>query len=92
MFLLNLLLFWVPIVGPFIAGYVGGKAAGSLRNALLAVFLPSIVLGICIFFYISVFTGFPFLGMMIASGGVALVVSMDVGPLLLGAIIGGLIG
>ena len=38
MFLISLLLFWRPFVGPLIAGIVGGKYAGGVGGALMAVF------------------------------------------------------
>ena len=45
MFFISLLLFWLPVFGPLIAGFVGGKKAGGVGSALGAVFLPAIVLG-----------------------------------------------
>ena len=42
MILLSILLFWLPVAGPFLAGLVGGKKAGSLGNALLSAILPAI--------------------------------------------------
>ena len=38
MFLISILLFWLPGIGSLIAGVVGGKVAGSVGNALLAAF------------------------------------------------------
>ena len=51
MFVLSLLLFWLPIVGPLIAGFVGGRKAGSLSNSIVAAFLPAIVFGVALFFF-----------------------------------------
>ena len=59
MFLLSILLFWLPFIGPLVAGFVGGRKAGSLGNAIVAVFLPGAVFGIALFFLGSVLTGFP---------------------------------
>ncbi len=90
MFLISILLFWLPFVGPLIAGIVGGKKAGSVENALLAVFLPAVVLGILLFAFSATLTGAPIIGFVAAAGGFILVIS-NVGPLLLGAIIGGIL-
>jgi hypothetical protein len=90
MFLISLLLFWLPVVGPFIAGLVGGKKAGGVGEALLAVFLPVIVTGLALTLLGSALTGIPLLGAVIGLG-VSAVLLLHVGPLLVGAIIGGLI-
>lgn len=90
MFLISLLLFWLPVVGPFLAGLVGGKKSGSLGNAIAAVFLPGIAFAILLFALASTLTGVPLLGAIAGAGGFALSL-VHIGPLLLGAIIGGLI-
>ena len=90
MFVLSILLFWLPIIGPLIAGFVGGRKAGGLGNAILAVILPGVLFGIALFFLGSVLTGIPLFG-MIAGAGAAILVLAHVGPLLLGAIIGALV-
>ena len=88
MFIISLLLFWLPVVGPLIAGFVGGKKAGSVGGAILAVFLPIIVTGVALTVFGSALTGIPLLGAVIGLG-VSTVLLLHV--LLLGAIIGGLI-
>ena len=90
MFLISILLFWLPGIGPFIAGIVGGKKAGGILNSIIAVFLPAIVLGIFLFLFASVLTGAPVIGFVAGAGSFVLVIS-NVGPLLLGAIIGGIL-
>lgn len=90
MFLISALLFWLPGIGGFIAGLVGGKAAGSVGNALLAAFLPAIVLGVALFFFAAALTGFIPIAILAGLGGLVLG-SAHIGGLLLGAIIGGLI-
>ena len=45
---LSILLFWLPVAGPLIAGLVGGYKAGDLRRALLAVFLPAVGMGVLV--------------------------------------------
>ena len=89
MFLISILLFWLPGLGPLIAGIVGGKKSGGLLNAILAVFLPAIILGIMLFIFGSALTGAPVIGFVAGAGSFVLVIS-NVGPLLIGAIIGGI--
>ena len=90
MFIISLLLFWLPIVGPLIAGLVGGKKSGGVGNALLAVFLPGIVFGVLLFILATALTGIPLIGSIAGAGGLILAL-VHIGPLLVGAIIGGLI-
>jgi hypothetical protein len=90
MFVISVLLFWLPVVGPLIAGIVGGKKAGDVGAAILAVFLPVIVTGVALTVFGSAFTGIPLLGAVLGLG-VSAVLLLHVGPLLVGAIIGGLI-
>ena len=90
MFLISILLFWLPGFGPFIAGIVGGKKAGGLLNSIIAVFLPAIALGIFLFLFASLLTGAPVIGFVAGAGSFVLVIS-NVGPLLIGAIIGGIL-
>ena len=56
----------------------------------MAVFLPAVVLGILLFAFSSTLTGAPLIGFVAGTGGFILVLS-NVGPLLLGAIIGGIL-
>jgi hypothetical protein len=90
MLFLSFLLGWLPLVGPFLAGLVGGKKAGGVGKALLAVFLPSIVFALVLFALATSLTNLPLIGAIAASGGFVLSLA-GVGPLLLGAIIGGLL-
>jgi hypothetical protein len=87
MFVLSILLFWLPVAGPLIAGFVGGRKAGSLSNALLAVLLPGIIVGVAAFLLASVLTGVPIIGALAGAGGVTLSL-VHVGPMLVAAIIG----
>ena len=89
MAVLSLLLFWLPVLGPVIAGFVGGKKSGGVAGAIAAVFLPSIIFGVLMFVFGSMLTGLPIFGMVAGMGGFALSL-VHVGPLLLGAIVGGL--
>lgn len=90
MFLISILLFWLPGFGPLIAGIVGGKKSGGVVNAIIAVLLPATVLGIFLFLFTSLLTGAPIIGFVAGAGSFILVIS-NVGPLLIGAIIGGIL-
>lgn len=90
MLLISLLLFWLPFFGPLVAGVVGGKAAGGVGAALMAVFLPVVLISVVLFFAGSALTGVPLIGMVAGAGMLVLIVS-NVGPLLLGAIVGGIL-
>ena len=87
MVVLSLLLFWVPIFGPFLAGFVGGRKAGSVGNAVLAAILPGVVFGVALFLLASGLTGLPVLGFVAGAGGLVLALA-HIGPLLFGAILG----
>ena len=89
-FVMSLLLFWLPVLGPFLAGLVGGKKSGSVGNAIAAVFLPGVLFAALLFVLATSLTGLPLLGAVAGAGGLALSMA-HVGPLLLGAIIGGAI-
>jgi hypothetical protein len=90
MFLISILLFWLPGIGSLIAGVVGGKVAGSVGNALLAALLPAMALGILFFLFASMITHFVAIVVLAALGGFILGLT-HAGMLLLGAIIGGVI-
>jgi hypothetical protein len=90
MVLLSLLLCWLPLLGPLLAGIVGGKTAGGVGGALLAALLPSIILGVTLFVLATTLTGFPIIGVVAGMGGMVLALA-GIGPLLLGALIGGLL-
>lgn len=90
MALISLLLFWLPLFGPLIAGLVGGKTAGSAGRGLLAAILPALVLSVLLFMLITAITVLPLIG-VVAAGGTFLLILFQGLPLLLGAFIGGLL-
>jgi len=89
MFLLEILLFWIPFAGSAIAGFVGGKKAGDLGNAMVAVFLPIVVFSVLLGLMATAVLGIPLVGAFAGLGGFMFAVT-HVGPLLLGAAVGGL--
>lgn len=89
MFVISLLLFWLPAFGPLIAGIVGGKIAGGVGSGVLAALLPGVLLAVALFVGGTVLTALPVVGAVIAGGGLLLYV-FYIPPLLIGALIGGL--
>ena len=89
---LSMALFWIPLVGGLIAGYVGGYKAGNMGRAAAAVFLPGVIMWVATFFLGTVLASIPILGpifaFMAGLGAVALS-TMHTIPLLIGALIGG---
>lgn len=88
MFVISALLFWLPVFGSLVAGFVGGKKAGGVGPAVLAVFFPALALAVLSFVFATSVTGLPFIGAIAGAGGFFLS-AVGVGPLLVGAIIGG---
>jgi hypothetical protein len=88
MFVISVLLFWLPGIGSLIAGFVGGKVAGSVGNALAAALLPALLLGGALFFFATALTGMIAIGLLAGLGGLMLGM-VHIGMLLLGAIVGG---
>jgi hypothetical protein len=87
---LALLLFWLPVAGPFIAGFVGGVKAGTIGRAVAAVFLPAIGIGVMVTVAVAYLADWVwFWGVLAGIGGVALML-LNIGPLLIGALLGGL--
>ncbi len=90
---LSVALFWLPIFGGLIAGYVGGRKAGGLGPAVVAVFLPGIALGLISFFLAALLGWIPIIGPLIgfiAGLGGFVLSFMNVVPLMIGAVIGGI--
>ena len=91
MIFISILLFWLPLLGPLIAGFVGGRKAGGVGSAICAVFLPALLIGVFLFTFATVLTGLPLLGVVAGAGSLYLTVG-GIGPLLVGAVIGGAVG
>lgn len=90
MFIISLLLIWLPALGPLIAGIVGGKVAGGVGRGLVAALLPGLLLAVVLFFFGTVLTGLPMIGALIAGSSILLYL-LYVPILLIGALIGGLL-
>ncbi len=85
MIIISILLFWLPILGPLIAGFVGGRKAGSIKNGIIAAILPALILAVIVFVALA---WIPVIGALVA-GVVFIVVVLQSLLLILGAIIGG---
>lgn len=90
MALISLLLFWLPALGPLIAGIVGGKVAGGVGAGLLAAILPGLIFAVLLFVMSTALTGVPLIG-LVAGAGVFILILTQIIPLLIGALIGGLL-
>ena len=90
MAIISLLLFWLPAIGPLIAGIVGGKIAGGVGASLMAALLPGFILAGLLFFAGTLLTGIPLIGAIAAMGTLVLIL-INIIPLLIGALIGGLL-
>jgi len=91
MILLSVLLFWLPVLGPLLAGIVGGKKAGGVGNALLAAILPVFILSGLVWMSFT-FLGLPLAGFLVAgvlAGSFLLYLLFHNFALLCGAMIGG---
>jgi hypothetical protein len=94
MALISVLLFWLPIGSSLIAGYVGGKKAGSASRGAKATLVPGLVVALVAFLGFSILGPIAGLASPAAIGGgiaVVLVVLYLVYtfPLLGGAVVGG---
>lgn len=90
MFVISVLLIWLPGLGPLIAGIVGGRVAGGVGNGLAAALLPGILLAAVLFAGGTLMTGMPVFGAMMAGSGIFLYI-IYIPALLIGALIGGLV-
>ena len=87
MFVLSLLLGWLPLVGPAIAGFVGGMQAGSTGSAILAALVPAIVVS-AIVWLLGAVLDIAILATLLGIG-VFMVLVVGALPLLVGAFVGG---
>jgi hypothetical protein len=76
-------------VGPLLGGVVGGRKAGGVGRAILAALVPAFITAVLLFVFATLLTAMPLLGAVAASSGFVLVAA-QVGPMILGAILGGL--
>jgi hypothetical protein len=82
------LLFWLPVVGPMTAGFVGGVRAGGVVAALSAALLPALAAA-GLLLALDALAAPPVISAVVASGLPGLLLAASV-PLALGAVLGGL--
>ena len=87
MFILAILLSWIPFIGPAIAGFVGGLQAGEVSSALIAAIIPSLLVAGLILLLGTV-VALPIIGALVGAG-LFVVLLIGTVPLMLGAGIGG---
>ncbi|HVL99887.1 MAG TPA: hypothetical protein VM324_11405 [Egibacteraceae bacterium] len=83
MLILAVLLSWLPILGPLIAGFVGGRMIGEQTRALGVALVPAVILAGVLWAILAAFD-LPVLG-AVAGFGALVVVAVQELPLLLGA-------
>ena len=89
---LSIALFWIPGIGALIAGFVGGRKAGGLWPAVVAVFLPGVVLMLVTAVVGALIGWIPIIGQlwaMLAGVGAWALSFMNIIPLIIGAVVGG---
>ncbi|MGH2587004.1 MAG: hypothetical protein ACRDJE_18985 [Dehalococcoidia bacterium] len=89
MIVLSILLFWLPVLGPLIAGVVGGYKARDLGRALLAASLPALLIAILVLL-LATLTGLPLVGAL-AGAGIFIGIVLSSLPLFVGAALGALL-
>lgn len=89
MLALSVLLFWLPIAGPLIAGYVGGRRAGSAGRGAIAAILPAIVAGILVALAIAALPEVNLLIGAVFGSIAAIAIVLQSALLVLGGIVGG---
>ena len=87
MMILAVLLAWLPLLGPLIAGFVGGRMIGDKSRALMVALIPAVLLAVVLWLILAAFD-LPVLG-AVAGFGALVVIAVQELPLLLGAWFGG---
>ena len=88
MALLLLFLFWLPLVGAFVAGFVGGRKAGGVGSAMLSVLAIAVGLPIILLVLGGGLSSMPIVGAILGASGF-LFFFVEIIPLSIGALIGG---
>ena len=84
---LSILLFWLPTLGPLVAGFVGGRKAGGVGPALVAAIIPAVLVAALILL-LGTLVSLPVIGALVGAGLFFAILFQSV-PLLIGAVIGG---
>ena len=84
---LSILLFWIPTIGPLIAGFVGGRKAGGIGAAFVAAIIPAILVGVLLVL-LGTLVDLPIIGALVGAGLFFIILFESI-PLLIGAVGGG---
>ncbi|TVR77137.1 MAG: hypothetical protein EA415_00470 [Sphaerobacteraceae bacterium] len=84
---LAILLFWIPVVGPLIAGFVGGRKSGGVGSAIISSIIPA-ALASGLFLLVGAAFGVPIIGAIVGAG-FFIVILVELVPMTLAAIVGG---
>lgn len=90
MLILAILLSWLPILGPLVAGFVGGRMIQDEKRALGVALIPAVLLAAVLWLILAAFD-LPVLG-AVAGFGALVVIAVQELPLLAGAWFGGSAG
>ncbi|HUH08000.1 MAG TPA: hypothetical protein VML96_09355 [Egibacteraceae bacterium] len=83
---LSILLMWIPVVGPLVAGFVGGRRAVTVGKAVGAALVPAILLAVLAVVLFVAF-GLEIVG-FVAGAGVLIFMLVESIPLIAGAWLG----
>lgn len=83
---LSVALFWLPVAGPLIAGFVGGRHATTVGRAMVAAFAPAVLVAALVVTVLAAFD-LPIIG-AVAGAGVGIAVLVEDLPLFAGAWLG----
>lgn len=87
MLALAIVLSWLPIIGPAVAGYVGGGIIGRAGKAVAVALIPAVVLAVVTGLLLTA-VELPVIGAL-AGVGIAIAIAVEQLPLLIGAWVGG---
>lgn len=87
MLLLAILLSWLPILGPLIAGFIGGRIIASPVKATLIALVPAVLMGALLWVVLLAFD-LPVIG-AVAGFTALVIIAVQELPLLAGAWFGG---
>ena len=88
MIALAILLFWLPVVGPLIAGFVGGRKSGGVGPAIISSIIPAL-LASGLFLLVGAGLGAPVIGAIVGAG-FFIVIFVELLPMMVAAIVGGI--
>lgn len=86
---LSILLIWLPVAGPAIAGFIGGREARTMGKAMVAALIPALLLGLLVAMILIAFD-LPLIGTL-AGVGIGIAVLVQDVPMFIGAALGAIV-